>query len=504
MLPAVFPLLREGFFVTDDAEWMIIRFSAFHEAFRDGQFPVRFLGRLNHGFGYPAPTFLYPGFMYIAEIFHLLGVEFLESIKMVILFSIVLSGIFTFFWLRKFFTLLPSFIGAIVYVYSPYHLYDVYVRGSVGEVLAIAVLPFILWQIERKSVFWTALSIGLLILSHNILAAMFVPLIVAYMILDWYVLKKTQTHFFIQTVFFGLGISSFFWIPALTELRHTVFLDTNISDWSRYFADINLIGTKTLAVLLFALISMVSKKISIKKHRLSVFFFIVGTLVVFMSSVLSMFIWKFFPVQFIQFPYRFLSIALISTAFLMAVNITVLTGVRKKFFIGLVVVILAIPFFARMRAIEFIDKGNGFYATNNATTTIHDEYMPVWVKEIPMTGVYNKVEIINGDGGVKDLIVTNDMIKFTTDIKSTAVARVNTIYWPGWKVSINQVPADLDYSNKKGVMDIKVPRGLSVVELTFDETLMRMFANTVSMTSMIFLILIALINKKNKFLLWNS
>src|SRR3989344_3219366 len=65
MIPSIWFLLLPGFFESDDGEWMIIRFSAFYQALADGQFPVRFLGRLNNGYGYPVADFLYPGFMYL-------------------------------------------------------------------------------------------------------------------------------------------------------------------------------------------------------------------------------------------------------------------------------------------------------------------------------------------------------------------------------------------------------------------------------------------------------
>ena len=80
-IPSIVALLHPGFFQSDDGEWMIIRFSAFHQALRDGQFPVRFLSRLNYGYGYPVADFLYPGFMYLGEIFKLLGFLKLEKVK---------------------------------------------------------------------------------------------------------------------------------------------------------------------------------------------------------------------------------------------------------------------------------------------------------------------------------------------------------------------------------------------------------------------------------------
>src|SRR3990167_5400734 len=94
-IPVILPLFRQGFFQSDDGEWMVIRFSAFHQALRDGQFPVRFLGRLNQEYGYPVANFLYPGFMYLAEIPKIIGFGFVDSVKIILIFSLFGSAIFT-------------------------------------------------------------------------------------------------------------------------------------------------------------------------------------------------------------------------------------------------------------------------------------------------------------------------------------------------------------------------------------------------------------------------
>lgn len=103
-LPIIMPLFRSGFFASDDGEWMIIRFSAFHQALADGQFPVRWLDRLNHEYGYPVANFLYPGFMYLAEIPKILSFGFVDSIKIILGLSIVGSAIFIYLWLQRKFT----------------------------------------------------------------------------------------------------------------------------------------------------------------------------------------------------------------------------------------------------------------------------------------------------------------------------------------------------------------------------------------------------------------
>ena len=119
-IPVILPFLHGGFFQSDDGEWMAIRFSAFHQALRDGQFPVRWLGRLNQEYGYPVSNFLYPGFMYLAEIPKVIGFGFVDSIKIIIGLSLISSAVFTFFWLKKIFTPFSAFMGAIFYFYAPY------------------------------------------------------------------------------------------------------------------------------------------------------------------------------------------------------------------------------------------------------------------------------------------------------------------------------------------------------------------------------------------------
>src|SRR6185437_5811390 len=98
-VPAVLPLAHHGFFQTDDGEWMIIRLSAFYQAFHDGQFPVRFLQRLNFGYGYPIAEFLYSGSFYFGSLLYIMRFSFVNSIKITLGISLIGSAIFTYFWL---------------------------------------------------------------------------------------------------------------------------------------------------------------------------------------------------------------------------------------------------------------------------------------------------------------------------------------------------------------------------------------------------------------------
>ncbi len=487
-LPAIFQLFHKGFFVTDDGEWMIIRFSAFHQALKDGEFPVRFLGRLNQEYGYPVANFLYPGFMYLAEPFHIIGFNFVNSIKIILGFSFILSGVFTYLWLRKFFDKISSCIGALFYIYTPYHLYDLYKRGSVGELVALATIPFILWQIERKSIFWSAIGIGILIVSHNTLAGLFLVFILCYMFLDIYILKKKQYIFlYILILLLGGGIAAFFWIPALAELQYTVFGKTTVSNWREYFANFSLVGYSTLAVLLLTIINVLSKKILIGKHRLTVLLSILFIVSLFFATSLSYQLWIILPANFIQFPFRLLSVTLICVAFLVAANLSILNGYKK---LGATIILVAVLLFS---AIPFLkpsahfDKEEGYYATNMATTTVHDEYLPTWMKEKPFQRPERKVEVIKGKGEVQDIFYNNKKVQFGVNSQTTTTVRVNTVYWPGWHATIDGKPISLSYINPKGVIEFDAPQGTHQVQIGFRETPLRLFSDFLSIISLIIL-----------------
>lgn len=499
-IPSVISLFHPGFFQSDDGEWMIIRFSAFHQALKAGEFPARFLSRLNYEYGYPVANFLYPGFMYLGEIPKILGFGFVDSIKIIFGLSMVGSLIFTFLWLRKFFGKLESFVGALFYLYAPYHLYDIYTRGSVGEVLALAIVPFILWQIERKKIFWTALGIGFLILSHNTLAVLFLPLILIYMLLNVFIVKNNKLstiYYLLSTIFLGLGLSAFFWLPALVDLQYTVFSQTAVSSWSSYFADTSLIGISIIFVFLLLTILFITKKIAIAKHRLTVIFFIVGILSLFFSVELSKSLWNFLPASFIQFPFRFLSITILSAAFLTAVILSVLPKNLK--FITLAILLLLLGFSAKpfLSPSLFFDKGDSFYSTNEGTTTVKNEYMPKWVKIPPSKRPDTKVANLNGQELINVTAVTPKKISFNVYLPTPRVIQMNTVYFPGWTAFVNGAKANIDYNNKGGLIRINLAKGQNSVQVIFSETPIRLGADLISLVSLAALLFIVF--KKQKY-----
>ena len=493
-LPSIFGLLHKGFPQTDDGNWMVIRFSAFYESLRDGQFPVRFLMRLNNGYGYPVADFLYPLFMYFGVFLHILKISFVDTIKIILGISLISSSVFCFFWLRKIFNNISSLVGSVFYTLIPYHLFDVYRRGSVGEVLSLAIVPFIFWQIERKSFGWISLGICLLILSHNTLAVLFLPVIFLYMVLNIFLTRerKKLLSFYLKTFLIGFGLSAFFWIPAVFDLKCTVFSKVQVSNWNNYFADLNLVGFSTIAVFLFALIAIFINKVRAREYKLAILFFMVGLISIFLATPISTALWNFLPTSFVQFPFRLLSIAIFCVAFLAAYLVSILSGKKRLILIGVIFILISVSIRGYLFPEKYQDYPDSFYSTNQDTTTVKNEYMPMWVKNVPLSMAKTKVENLNGKEQINILESASNKTVFEVTVQSPKTIQINTVYYPGWKATIDGKKTLINYQDN-GLIQVEVPQGQHKVIVNFSETSVRIISDIVSLTSILGLILILIL-----------
>lgn len=483
LIPSVYPLLLPGFFVTDDGTWMVVRLSAFYDTLRDGQIPARLLERLNNGYGYPVANFLYPGFLYIGAALHIIGLSFVDSVKTIFAISMIFSGIFTYLWIRKIFDPYAAFIGSLFYVYTPYHLYDLYTRGSVGEVLAFVWIPFILWQIERKSLPLTAIGVFLLVVSHNSLAALSLPLILTYGLI------QRNGFVTIAATLVGIAMSAFFIVPAIVELSYTRFSEVKISNPFEYFADIRLIGYSTFAVIVVFLIAVFSLRkslIAIPKKGATILFFTLLLLSLFFSTQIGSILWNVVPSQFIQFPYRFLSLLLISVAFISAFTVSKTSGRFRILLIVCMTGILAFsatPFVSNLKFTSYPDE---YYSTNMDTTTVKNEYMPKWVKKVPEKMPENKFETIEGGAIIENANYNSRRAELSLINSANSTIRFNHIYYPQWKAYMNNEKLNISYDNEFGVMDIKIVRNSGKLTLVFEETPLRFISNFVTIIATLF------------------
>lgn len=434
LIPLVWPLIQPGFFVSDDGGWMVVRLSAFHQTLRSGQFPVRFLERLNHGYGYPVVNFLYPLPFYLGEIPHLLGFGFIDSVKILFLAGFILGGVFMYRY--------AGLAAAVVYSYAPYRIFDVYKRGSLGEAVAFIFLPLVFYFLDKKNIFWSAIFTAALITSHNVIAFIFLPIIFLY--------SRN-----IKLIIWSLLLSAFFWIPAIYDLQFTRAGQTMVANFSDYF----LTGANFLQVGGLAIVAILAATLFKRK---ALFFLAVTLIALFFALPISALFWQILPLpRLVQFPWRFLTIVVFGAA--------VLAGhlAKSNKWLGVAAAALTVVLSLPLIQVERSFQPEGYYVTNDDTTTVKNEYMPKWVANDPTSQPPGKIQI-------------------SPDGKTT---QINTVYFPGWEVYVNGQRTPIDYQTN-GFLRVAINNPSDKVVSVFKETLVRFLADLLTISGFIALIIL--------------
>jgi len=530
-VPVILPFFHSGYFPTHDGEWAVVRMAEMFREIRDYQFPARYSGYLNFGYGYPLFNFAYPFPYYLGTGLHLLKLGFVDSVKIIFAMTVPFSALFMFLASRELWrSTLAGFASALLYIYLPYRMVDLYVRGSIGESLAFvlfAAIFYILAKIINKHYSKSLIAIGaifyaMLITTHNIMAILF-TLVIGLFLACFIVIerKKEMIPSLLILFVFGLALSAFFWLPAIFEKKNILLSVVPIADRSLYYVDVKKLilpswgfgsptdkdgfsyqlGLPQLTVLVLSLSLLILSWLKNKRNFLketkvkcAVILVLILFILIFLLFPQSDFIWKLPFLSEINYPWTMLA----PIGFL----ISLLSGflASKAGFIRYLLLILsAISIFLFLpyaRPQLYFDKGDNFYLTNDATTTSSREYTPLWVKNMPNKRPENKIEIIRGDGEVSNLIYNSKKLSFNIATRKDIVVRINTIYYPGWKLFIDEKQAKIDFKNDNGVMDVLLIKKNHYVNFVFSETPFRFFADAISVLSMLGLVMFLKFNIK--------
>jgi hypothetical protein len=224
---AVLPLLAHaGLPNTADGPAHLMRQVELNQAWRDGILYPRWAPDLAYGYGMPlfhyAPPLLYQA----SQLLHLTGLPLDASMKGTVILMMFLYSMGMYLFARDVFGPRAGLLAAAVYLYAPYRLREAYIQGNYGQFCGLAFYPLILWACHglittrrRRYVPLVALSLAGLLLSHNISAMIFAPLLGVYLVI---LLLGSQSAGraipkLALALVLGLGLSAFFWLPAFGE-----------------------------------------------------------------------------------------------------------------------------------------------------------------------------------------------------------------------------------------------------------------------------------------------
>jgi len=497
---ACLPLFGKGYIPTHDGEYHIIRFIEFFRMVSAGYWFPRWAPTLNSGYGMPIFLFHYPFPNYIGAFFLGIGIDAVYAFKLSLALGYITSGMCSFLWLRRLFGVKAAITGSIISSFVPYWFVDLYVRGSVGEVWAIGFMFASIMLLEYRMLIPYSFAIAGLILSHNILAMLFMPILLGYAFFR----NKRYTI----GIFFGILLSSYFWMPALFERKYVVGL--NIVNFQEHFVQLYeflipswgtgfsgavfgvnkmsfQIGIVPLMVIIGSIILAWKEKNPATKRLYWFFVFVLLCAIALMFSWTS-FIWEHMIfLSFVQFPWRFLSIIIPVTAFIGAY---VSYRISMRFWSIVLIGASVIFSYSYTRPHVYEPRDGQYYMSRtnftDGTSSIANTFSTIWTDWKKGRSDY-VLKVINGKvpGGISE----NSYLKKTLTIWADAGSEVYIpiLYYPGWKVIIDQKETPIDYVTD-GTIRFAVLQGKHQATVVFTQTFVRKCADMLSVVTLVWIL----------------
>lgn len=521
-LPVLRPAWNPDFFTGHDIPFYAARITDLAYCIEEGRIYPRWLPHSFMGYGGPVLHMNPPLVYYVAVAIRSLGnfrQPTLESIRWLVSLGFVFGAYFTFLLVRRFYGEWGGLLAAAGYLYAPYHRVDVYVRGALPEFLAIVLLPLVLLCLDRLSerlsvsrLVLAAAAVAALILSHVIVAYLFLSLAFAFALLA----RGLETRRVVSLLASFLGallLSAFYVVPAMADIPnlrlqfeggyydfHNHFLTPRQwfdSKWKFGHSPTGMpfqVGwAHWLAVPIAALTIW---KTSGSTRRVTTLFLAALLFALFLTLPASQILWEHLPfMHLIVYPWRFMTVVSLSTALLLGGAGVLLSELPKARPVALLMFLAICVIVYRS---GFVSQDSPFREADFSTTGQLSLFGPsFWefsatdrpkdVERLPRRPSDQRLSPLrparargwrldaarSGCGSLEAII----------DLPSTATLRASTFYFPGWTAKVDGVPTDIRARPHTGEILLEVPSGRHLVELDFCEVGLRLAMDVVSITA---------------------
>lgn len=138
-----FLILPSGFRHADDLYFHVMRIFGIRDSILQGSVFSKIQSRWYHGYGYPVSACYGDIFLYPSALASIIGFPIETCYRFLLVLFNGITVFSSYYCFKKVFGSKGALAGSIVYVFLFYRAIDIYRRGAIGEVCAIAFLPFI-------------------------------------------------------------------------------------------------------------------------------------------------------------------------------------------------------------------------------------------------------------------------------------------------------------------------------------------------------------------------
>lgn len=245
-------LTQDSLSALNDSEHYVYRTSDYATAIKEGHFYMRLSPDAIEGYGAEIPNFYPPGAPYIAALIDVLFTNNpITAVRLTYILSIMLAGSMVYAFVKQKSNAFGGVFASLLYIFSPFVALTVPHRlGDLPLAVGLALLPMFLWSVNRLltrnhilDFMIIALSCGAIIITKPALLAQAFLLLMALLTvhfhrqIEWRKITVVVTAFIV-----GIGISAFYWIPALLERGFVKWSDALIDGPNRQLSLTGLFG----------------------------------------------------------------------------------------------------------------------------------------------------------------------------------------------------------------------------------------------------------------------
>jgi hypothetical protein len=548
---------QRGFFLIHDYT-IGVKIVEMASGLRSLEWPVRWSAELGYGFGMPLFNFYAPLPYFFGAIFYLLGFNLVVSIKFLYLLVTLITLIGAFKLGKRLSGNWGGIILAGALTLAPYRALNIFVRGALSEVFAMAFFPWVILAIyqiidskenENKRLFKAYLllfvSLSAIILSHNLSALMFIPLAFLWAI---FIAKRKQLWSIIKVFSLSFFATAFYTLPSFLE-KNLTKIDTILTGYFDYHLHFLYIRQffqdnwgyggsgyganddisfflgygQLLALFLLGVLFLAQLFRAFKNHDLKKFFirnkilFLAGFITVFclfLSIGRSLALWETLKVlSFIQFPWRWLG----SASFFLAMFLAIGSGLLKKdIWQKIILSFLFLTFFFNaqfFKAEKVLSNSELYYysdkqlISSEMSKTLPD-YIPKQMADELTLQDYNKkypeASVWLNQNSTDNLIFKSQLLKsknqsqdWKISLSEISLINFKIANFIGWTAYVDNKKAPIIENQKLGNVQLLVPVGEHLVSLRFQENNLRLISDYISLVSLLIFIF-WLITLKNK------
>ena len=319
-------LIYKGIPFGHDTSFHMSRIQAVYQGLLEGRINCGVYPEYFGGLGYGAGLF-YPGFfLFFPALLMILGASAVFAYKLFLILIALLMGLSMYYAVIKVWhSHDAALISSSAYMLCSYHITDMYIRSTLGELMAFVFIPLViagLIGIIKENNNWQLLTLGMsgLILSHILTS--FITIIICVIIglaeIKEIILCPKKLLLMLKAMIITLILTAFFIFPMLEQyIVNPIWGDTgllgNIADWAVVpWQTILAIPTKIgelyvppagigIGLAIVGILGLILKS----DHDIRKLLLVLGWVLLFCSTTL--FPWQFLGnyLQTLQFPWRF-------------------------------------------------------------------------------------------------------------------------------------------------------------------------------------------------------